>query len=70
MEHLDVGAGVSAASERLAVEFTGVLPRAAIDAEVRVAELELRGQVPAGSLDEMLHRLAGHRLRERVALRG
>lgn len=51
-------------SERLAAEFDGVVSPAAVRAVVRAAELELRGQVPAGSLDEMLHRLAGYRLRE------
>jgi hypothetical protein len=53
-------------ARRLAVEFDGLLPQAAVDAEVEAAEIELRGQIPPGSLDEMLHRLAGHRLRERA----
>jgi hypothetical protein len=54
----------SEVAEQLAVEFAGLLPRGAIYAEVEVAEHELRGQVPPGSLDEMLHQLAGQRLRE------
>jgi hypothetical protein len=53
-------------ARRLTVEFDGVLPRVAVEAEVEAAELELRGQIPPGSLDEMLHRLARHRLRERA----
>lgn len=53
-------------ADRLAMEFEGVHPQVAVDVEVGVAELELRGQVPAGSLDEMVHRLAAHRLRERA----
>jgi hypothetical protein len=56
-------------ADRLAVEFEGVLPQVAVDGEVRVAELELQGQVPAGSLDEMVHHLAAHRLRERAEAR-
>jgi hypothetical protein len=54
-------------ADRLAAEFEGVIPHALVDVEVGVAELELRGQVPAGSLDEMIHRLVEHRLRERAA---
>jgi hypothetical protein len=53
-------------TRRLAVEYDGVLPQVTVEAEVRAAETELRGQVPAGSLDEMIHRLAGYRLAERV----
>jgi hypothetical protein len=49
---------------QLAVEFDGVLSPFAVAAEVIAAEAELRGQVPPGSLDEMLHRLVGQRLRE------
>jgi hypothetical protein len=56
-------------ADRLAAEFEGVLPQVAVDVEVRAAELELRGQVPAGSLDEMVHRLAAHRLHERAEAR-
>jgi hypothetical protein len=43
-----------------------VLPRVAVEAMVEEAAAELRGQVPPGSLDEMVHRLAGYRLRETV----
>jgi hypothetical protein len=49
---------------QLSAEFHGVLSPFTIAAEVVAAESELRGQVPPGSLDEMLHRLAGQRLRE------
>jgi hypothetical protein len=51
---------------QLTLEFAGVLPPFAIAAEVVAAESELRGQVPGGSLDEMLHRLVAQRLRELV----
>ncbi|HYH30439.1 MAG TPA: hypothetical protein VD903_08645 [Pseudonocardia sp.] len=51
---------------RLALEYAGVLSPGAVAAEVRAAERDLLGQVPAGSLDELLHRLAGQRLAERV----
>ncbi|WP_433555553.1 hypothetical protein ACQPWY_23940 [Pseudonocardia xinjiangensis] len=56
-------------AEHLAAEFDGLLSQVAVEAEVEVAELELRGQVPAGAWEEMLHRLAGHRLRERAGAR-
>jgi hypothetical protein len=59
-------AGRQEVARRLTVEFDGVLPRVAVEAEVEAAEPELRGQVPPGSLDEMVHRLAGQRLRERA----
>jgi hypothetical protein len=55
-----------AIAHQLSVEFDGVLPRATVEAEVEEAEAELRGQVPPGSLDELLHCLAGYRLRERA----
>ena len=54
-----------AIARQLAAEFDGIAP-AAVEAEVEEAAAELRGQVPAGSLDEMVHRLAGYRLRETV----
>jgi len=60
------GARHSKVAEYLALEFDGLLSQVAVEAEVEAAELELRGQVPAGSLEEMLHRLAGQRLRERA----
>jgi hypothetical protein len=59
----------SAVGRQLSAEFDGILPRVIVEAEVAVAEAELRGQVPSGSLDELLHRLAGHRLRERAGAR-
>jgi hypothetical protein len=64
------GAGrQSAVARQLSVEFDGVLPHCIVEAEVAAAEEELRGQVPLGSLDELLQRLAGHRLRERAGAR-
>lgn len=54
-----------AVARRLSVEFDGVLPSVIVEAEVATAEAELRGQVPPGSLDELLHHLAGYRLRQR-----
>jgi hypothetical protein len=58
--------GRSAVARQLSVEFDGVLPRGIVEAEVAAAEAELRGQVSPGSRDELLHRLAGYRLRERA----
>ncbi|HXV92678.1 MAG TPA: hypothetical protein VD813_05230 [Pseudonocardia sp.] len=55
-----------AVAVRLAADFDGVLPLGTVEAEVEAAERELRGQIPPGSLDEMLHRLAGQRLAERI----
>ena len=55
-----------AVARRLAAEFDGVLPCAIVEAEVAAAEAELCGQVPPGSLDELLHHLAGYRLRQRA----
>ncbi len=60
----------SEVTRRLTDEFAGVLPPRTVQAEVESAEVELRGQVPPGSLDELLHRLAGHRLRERAGVAG
>ena len=57
---------LDAIAHQLSVEFDGVLPRATVEAEVEEAEAELRGQVPPGSFDEMLHCLAAYRLRERA----
>lgn len=59
----------NAVCRQLSAEFAGILPHVIVEAEVAAAEAELRGQVPPGSLDELLHRLAGHRLRERVGAR-
>ena len=55
-----------AVARRLTAEFDGVLPCVIVEAEVAAAEAELRGQVPPGSLDELLHHLAGYRLRQRA----
>lgn len=52
-------------TDHLHEEFGGV-PRAVLEEEVAVAERELDGQVPAGSADEMLHRLVACRLRQRA----
>lgn len=49
-------------ARQLTQEFAG-LPPAAVEAMVAEAAAELRGQVPPGSLDEMVHRLARYRLR-------
>lgn len=49
----------------LTAQFTGVLPGTAVIDEVALAERELTGQVPAGALEELTHRLAGQRLRQR-----
>jgi hypothetical protein len=53
---------MDAVVERLVAEFAGVRPRAAVEAEVAAAGRELRGQVPAGAMAEMLHRLVAARL--------
>lgn len=51
-----------AVADRLVAEFAGVRSRSDVEAEVVAADLELRGQVPAGALAEMLHRLVAARL--------
>ncbi|WP_214401098.1 hypothetical protein [Pseudonocardia lacus] len=51
-------------AECLREEFAGV-PRAVLEAEIGDAERELDGQVPAGSMAELLHRLVACRLRQR-----
>lgn len=55
----------AAIARKLAEEFDG-LPSAAVEAVVEEAATELRGQVHPGSFDELVHRLAGYRLRETV----
>jgi hypothetical protein len=45
----------------------GRLPRVVVDAEVRQAERELRGQISDGSQEELLYRLAAHRVDRLVA---
>lgn len=51
--------------EELVADFAGVLPAPVVAAAVRDARRELHGQVPDGAMDELVHRLAGHRLRHR-----
>lgn len=53
---------VSRATELLAIEFAGLVPRADIESVVRAARQDLAGQVVPAALDEMLHRLAHYRL--------
>lgn len=62
-----VGTGRGALVDRLAEEMGGVLPRTVVEAEVAAAERELDGQVPAGALEEMLHRLVVYRLMLRAS---
>ena len=49
--------------------FAGQLPRRVVADEVDRAARELRGQVPPGSLAELMHRLAAHRLGRLAATR-
>jgi hypothetical protein len=63
--HLERRGGADRVADLLGVEFAGVLPRTVVRHEVRVAERELSGQVPAGALEELMHRLAAQRLRQR-----
>lgn len=44
--------------------FRGFLPDPVVEAAVAKAAGELRGQVPPGAFDELLHRLVAYRLRE------
>ena len=53
---------LAAVADRLVAEFAGIRSRADVEAEVVAANRELRGQVPAGALAEMLHRLVAARL--------
>lgn len=62
---LDPRNGADRVAGLLGREFAGVLPRTVVRHEVVVAERELRGQVPAGALEELMHRLAAQRLRQR-----
>jgi hypothetical protein len=50
----------------LDAEFAGVLPPTLIRAETYRAEADLRGQVPPGSMPELVHRLARERLTQRL----
>lgn len=54
-------------SDMLAIEFVGLLDEDAVRFEVALAERELRGQAPPGAVDELTHRLAAHRLRQRCS---
>lgn len=54
----------------LALRFRDVLPDTVIEAAVRDAAGELRGQVPPGAFSAMLHQLATYRLHEHVAASG
>lgn len=62
-------AGRGGVADRLVAEFAGAVPPVVVRAVVEDAAAELRGQVPPGGLQEMLHRLAGQRLRERAGAR-
>ena len=53
---------LAAVVERLVAEFADQRPREEVEAEVAAADRELRGQVPAGAMAEMLHRLVAARL--------
>jgi hypothetical protein len=58
--------GVRDVTAELVAEFRGALPVDLIRAEVAGAERELRGQTSPQALAELLHRLARHRLQERL----
>ncbi|MDN5930516.1 MAG: hypothetical protein L0I24_05560 [Pseudonocardia sp.] len=53
----------SAVARQLTEEFSGLVPADVVSREVADAARELRGQVPTGALEELLHRLAAYRLR-------
>lgn len=53
-------------TEHLSREFAPALAREVVAAEVAMAERELDGQIPAGAVDELLHRLVVCRLRLRT----
>ncbi len=59
--------GAGDLTDDLAARFATTLPRWVVEAEVAVAERELRGQIPDGALAELLHRLVDVRLRQRTA---
>ena len=56
----------SALCADLAEEFVELLPRSVVEAEIRLAQEELAGQVPDGAVDELLHRLVECRLQQRA----
>jgi hypothetical protein len=51
-------------AEELATRFGGTLRPQVVLEEVATAERELRGQVPADAMSELVHRLAAIRLAE------
>ncbi|MBW4720490.1 hypothetical protein [Saccharothrix obliqua] len=55
------------AAARFTAEFGGRLSREAVTGTVLRARADLEGQVVPESLDEMLHRLAKHRLADMCA---
>jgi hypothetical protein len=57
---------VRAVTAALVVEFHHAFPRDLVQAEVSVAERELRGQTSPAALAELLHRLVRQRLQERL----
>jgi hypothetical protein len=57
----ELGPELVAVVDRLVEEYAA-WPREAVEAEVVAADRELRGQVPAGAMAEMLHRLVAARL--------
>ncbi|GAA2565189.1 hypothetical protein [Pseudonocardia hydrocarbonoxydans] len=63
--HLERHGGVDRVAGLLGAEFAGVLPPTVVRHEVGVAQRELSGQVPAGAFEELMHRLAAQRLRQR-----
>jgi hypothetical protein len=60
------GADREDVTDRLVADFAGAFPPVVVRTVVEDAKAELSGQVPMGSLQEMLHHLAGQRLRERA----
>lgn len=59
-------AGRDDVTDRLVADFAGAVPPIVVRTVVEDAKAELSGQVPVGGLQEMLHHLAGQRLRERA----
>jgi len=57
-----VGAGIDQVAGQLAAEFDGVVEAARVERIVLAARRDLEGDVPTGSLPELVHRLAKQRL--------
>jgi len=57
------GAGIEQVAGQLAAEFDGVVDADVVEQVVRAARRDLEGDVPAGALPELVHRLAKQRLR-------